>query len=218
VLAGHLAVAFGTKRAEPTIPLWALVTAVFWLDLLWPVLLLFGVESVRVNPGDTAFTNLAFDHYPWTHSLATALGWSVLAAVVGRAGHLPWRSSVVVGALVLSHWALDFITHRPDLPLWPGGPTVGLGLWNSILGTFVVEGGLYLGALWLYVQGSDARDGAGRYSLVALSGLIGLLWATQPWSPPPPSAAAVAWGALVLWVCVPWAWWIDRHRSPAGAA
>lgn len=215
MLAGHLAVALGTKKYEPALPLWALVGAVFWLDLLWPILLLLGAEVVRVHPGDTAFTNLEFVSYPWTHSLAMAAVWSMLAAALTRVLGHSWRQGAILGALVLSHWVLDFVTHRPDLPLWPGGPLVGLGLWNSVPGTFVVEGGLYLGAIALYVRSTERRDGVGRYSLIALTALIGLLWASQPWSPPPPSSTAVAWGAVVLWLTLPWAGWIDRHRARA---
>jgi hypothetical protein len=215
VLAGHLAVALGTKRLDRELPLWTLVAAVFWLDLLWPVLLLAGVESVRVNPGDTAFTSLAFDHYPWTHSLLAAAAWAVAAGALSRLARYSWRGSLTLGGLVLSHWILDFVTHRPDLPLWPGGPLVGLGLWDSVLGTFAVEGGLYLVALWLYARGSTGRDRTGRYALVGLGLLIGILWATQPWAPPPPSSIAVAWGALAMWLLLPWSAWIDRHRRAA---
>jgi membrane-bound metal-dependent hydrolase YbcI (DUF457 family) len=213
MLAGHLAVALGTKRIEPTLPLWALVGAALWLDLLWPVLLLSGIEAVRVSPGDTAFTNLAFDRYPWTHSLVMSMAWAAAAAALARALRMSWRGAVTLGALVLSHWVLDFVTHRPDLPLWPDGPTVGLGLWDSIAGTLAVEGAIYLAAVWLYVRGNPGRDRVGRLALLALALFIGLLWVTQPVAPPPPSDGAVAWGALTMWLLLPWAAWIDRHRG-----
>ncbi len=210
---GHLAVALGAKRVQPRVPFGAAVAAAFALDLLWPILLLLGLESVRVHSGDTAFTNLAFDSYPWSHSLLAVVGWSGLAMLVGRGVYRSWRIGAVLGGLVLSHWVLDFITHRPDLPLWPNGPVMGLGLWNSIPGTILVEGSLLAGGVWLYVGSSSARDRIGRWALVALVTLTGLVWVTQPWSPPPPSAAAVAWGALILWLLPPWARWIDAHRT-----
>ena len=147
---GHLAVALGAKKIEPNVSLGATVAAAFGLDLFWPILLLLGVETVRLNPGDTAFTSLAFDSYPWSHSLLTVVGWSGLAAFLGRRVFGSWRAGMVLGGLVLSHWVLDFVTHRPDLPLWPGGPLVGLGLWNSIPGTILVEASLLVGGLWLY--------------------------------------------------------------------
>lgn len=213
MLVGHLAVALGAKKVEPRVLLSASVAAAFALDLAWPILLLLGAESVRVSPGDTAFTGLEFVSYPWTHSLAAAIVWSVLGGALGRRVFGSWRAGAVLGALVLSHWALDFVTHRPDLPLWPGGPKVGLGLWGSVAGTLVVEGGLLAGGLRVFLDATDARDRVGRWSLVALVAVSVLLWAGSPWAPPPPSARAVALGSLILWLLPPWALWIERHRT-----
>ena len=210
---GHLAVALGAKRAEPRLPLGAAVAAAFGLDLLWPILLLLGLESVQVRAGDTAFTNLAFDSYPWSHSLLLVGGWSGLATLFGRAVFRSWRVGVVLGLLVLSHWFLDVVTHRPDLPLWPEGPVIGLGLWNSIPATILVEGSLFVLGIWLYLGSSSARDRIGRWAFAALITFTGLMWISQPWSPLPPSAAAVAWGALILWLLPAWAHWIERHRT-----
>lgn len=210
---GHLAAALGAKRVEPRVPLGAAVAAAFGLDLLWPILLLSGAETVRVHVGDTAFTNLSFDSYPWSHSLLTALGWSGLTAFVARRVLGSWRIGTVLGILVLSHWILDFVSHRPDLPLWPQGPRAGLGLWNSIPGTIVVEGGLLGISLWLYGGVSTARDRTGRWALVGLIALTGFVWISQPWSPPPPSATAVAVGSFILWLLPPWARWIESHRT-----
>lgn len=209
---GHLAVALAAPRVEPRVPLAAAVAATFGLDLMWPLLLLLGLETVRVHAGDTAFTHLAFDAYPWSHSLLTVAGWSALTALIGRVASRSWRVGAVLGGLVMSHWVLDWITHRPDLPLWPGGPVAGLGLWHSIPGTLVVEGGLLVAGLALYLRSSPACDRTGRWALVGLLGLTVSVWITQPWSPPPPDARAVAWGALVLWLLPPWAWWIEAHR------
>lgn len=209
---GHLAVALGAKRIEPRIPLGAAVAAGFGLDLLWPIFLLLGIETVSIHPGDTAFTGLSFDSYPWSHSLLMVIAWSIIAAGIARAALGSWRIGLILGGLVLSHWILDFITHRPDMPLWPSGPVTGLGLWNSIAGTILVEGGLLATGLFLYVRGHAARDGIGRWALVAFVGLTTMLWITQPWSPPPPSAAAVASGSLIMWLLPPWAVWIERHH------
>ena len=214
---GHLAVALGAKKVEPRVPLGASVAAAFGLDLLWPILLLLGLETVRVDPGDTAFTNLAFDSYPWSHSLLAVIGWSGVAGFLGRGLFGSWRAGMLLGGLVLSHWALDLITHRPDLPLWPGGPMVGLGLWNSIPGTILVEASLLVGGLWLYLGTSSARDRTGTGALMALVGLTGMIWVTQPWAPLPGSATAVAAGGLILWLLPPWAAWIERHRRSESA-
>src|SRR5262245_61844106 len=162
---GHLAVALVAKRAQPRAPLATLVGATFALDLIWPVLLLAGIELVRVDPGNTAFTPLAFDHYPWSHSLSMAVVWAVMVGRVSAAVLKHTRAGLVIGLVVLSHWVLDVVTHRPDLPLWPGGPKVGLGLWNSIALTVVVEGTLLVAALWLYLRATRAGDAAGRWAL-----------------------------------------------------
>jgi hypothetical protein len=209
---GHLALALGAKNLEPRVPLAAAVAASYGLDLLWPVLLLIGAESVHVQVGDTAFTNLSFTSYPWSHSLLVVAGWSGLTMILARRVYGSARISRFLGALVLSHWVLDVITHRPDLPLWPGGPVVGLGLWDSITATIVVEGTLLIVGLWLYLRVSEARDQIGRLALTALIAVTSLVWVSQPWSPPPSSAATVAWGALALWLLPVWAGWIDAHR------
>lgn len=212
MLAGHLAAAFIGTRVEPRVPLATAVGAAFALDLVWPLLLLAGLETVRVHPGDTAFTNLAFDAYPWSHSLLTAVAWSGLAGVVAGRAVGSARAGLVVGGLVLSHWILDAVTHRPDLPLWPGGPLVGAGLWNSVPGTLAVEGGLLAVATLTYTRAFAPLDATGTWALAGLVALIGALWALQPWTPPPPSSSAVAWGALVLWLLLPWSRVISRHR------
>jgi hypothetical protein len=138
--------------------------------------------------------------------------------LIGRRVLGSWRAGTIIGVLVLSHWILDFVTHRPDLPIWPGGPQAGLGLWNSIPGTIILEGGLLAAGVWLYVRASSPRDAVGRWALIGLVGLVGIIWVTQPWSPPPPTTAAVAWGALILWLFPVWAGWIERHRLAAGSA
>ena len=210
---GHLAVALGAKRTEPRVPLGAAVAAAFGLDLIWPILLLTGAESVRIHMGDTAFTNLEFESYPWSHSLLTAVGWSVVAAIIAHRALKSWRVGLILGVLVLSHWILDFVSHRPDLPLWPQGPVAGLGLWNSIPATIIVEGGMLAIGLWLYLGASQARDKTGRWAMVGLVTLSVILWISQPWSPPPPSATAVALGSFALWLLPPWARWIEAHRA-----
>lgn len=217
MLAGHLAVGLAATRVEPRVPLPAAVGAAFALDLLWPLLLLAGVESVRVHPHDTAFTSLAFEAYPWSHSLLTVAAWSLAAGALAAA-RLGTRPGLVLGGLVMSHWWLDAVMHRPDLPLWPGGPLVGAGLWNSVAGTIAVEGALLVAGVAIYLRSTSARDATGRWAFAGLVALIGLLWITQPWSPPPPSAAAVAWGSLAMWLLLPWCAWIARHRRPAVTA
>lgn len=211
MLIGHLGAALVARRIEPAVPLWVALLAAFWLDLIWPILLLAGVERVEVHPGDTAFTNLAFVHYPWTHGVIAVLGWSVLVAMLTRRFGLGPRAALMTGALVASHWVLDAIVHRPDLPLWNGGPLVGLGVWNSRGATFVLEGGLLLGAVWAHQRGFRFTTRAGVIAFMALLLLFLAMWVSQPWAPPPPSATAVAWSALALWLLGPWGRYLDRR-------
>jgi membrane-bound metal-dependent hydrolase YbcI (DUF457 family) len=210
---GHLAVALGAKGAAPRVPLSALVAATYGLDLLWPVFLLTGVERVRVDPGNTAFTPLAFDHYPWTHSLAMAVVWGVVAGIISSSWLRDRLAGVVIGATVVSHWLLDFVTHRPDLPLWPGGAKWGLGLWQSIPGTLIVEGALFVAAIAFYGRVWKSRDGVGRWAFWGLVTFTGAIWISGPWSPPPPGASSIAAAGLALWILPVWAGWIERHRT-----
>ena len=205
---GHTALALASKARAREVPLALLIAAVFALDMLWPVFLLLRIEHVRVDPGNTAFTPLAFDAYPWSHSLLMACLWGALLALVAK------RHRLLVGALVVSHWVLDVATHRPDLPLWPGrSPLVGLGLWSSVPATLLVEGLLFAAAIALYLRATRPVDKTGSFALWSFLLLQGGLWASSPWQPPPPSASVVAWGSLATWLFVPWAAWIDRHRS-----
>lgn len=214
MFAGHLAVALAAKRVEPDAPLGALVAASFGLDLLWPVLLLLGLESVTVEPGATAFTPISFDSYPWSHSLALALLWGLLALLVMRWLGKGTRVAALTGVTVVSHWLLDWFTHRPDLPLWPGGPLTGLGLWDSVAGTILIEGSFLVAAVLLYRKVSQARDGLGRVGLASLITLVTVVWLAGPFSPPPPGQAAIAVVTLALWILPFWAWRIEVHREP----
>jgi hypothetical protein len=215
VFVGHLAVALGVKKVEPRVPLWGLVAASYGIDLLWPLLLLVGIEVVQVDLGNTAFTPLAFESYPWSHSLVMSLLWGVVAGTVAFIALKQMRIAWIVAAVVVSHWVLDFLTHMPDLPLWPGGPLVGLGLWNSVLGTMIVEGGMFALAVVLYLRWTKPKDKVGHWAFWGLVAMTGLLWASQPWAPPAPSSMAVAVAGLFMWLLPPWAAWIERHRLAA---
>lgn len=215
MFAGHLAVAMAAKHVEPRAPLGTLVAASFGLDLLWPLLLLVGLESVSVEPGATAFTPLSFDAYPWTHSLVMVLLWAGLACFGVRRGGWQVRVALLTGSLVVSHWLLDFVTHRPDLPLWPAGPVAGLALWDSVPATLLIEGSMLLAGMWLYARAAPTRDRLGTVGLVSLVVFVGVIWAAGPFSPPPPGATAVAYVALALWILPVWAWRVDAHRGSA---
>ncbi len=211
---GHYAVALAAKRAAPRVSLGTLFLSVQLADLLWPIFLLMGLEHVRIDPGNTVVTPLDFYDYPITHSMTASLGWSLLFGLIYFFIRRYPRGAWIVAAGVFSHWVLDAIVHRPDLPLVPGGAVrVGLGLWNSLPGTVVVELGLFVIGTVLYLRATPAKDRIGRYALWSLLALLVLLYMANLTSPPPPSEMAIAIVGLGGWLFVPWAYWIDRHRK-----
>ena len=211
---GHYAVAFAAKRAVPAVSLGTLFLAAQLIDGLWPLFLLLGLERVEIAPGDTAFTPLRFVHYPITHSLLMCAVWALL---LGAAYYLVRRyraGAFMVAALVMSHWVLDFVTHRPDLPLYPGGSLrAGLGLWNSVPATLVVEGAMFVAGLWLYLTATRPRDRTGVVALWALMVVLLAAYFGAAFGPPAPGVEAVAWSGLLGWLTVAWGYWIDRHRT-----
>jgi hypothetical protein len=217
VFIGHFAVAFAAKKLSPKTSLGTLVLAAEWSDLIFPALILAGLEHAGIKPGANAFLRLDLTDYLISHSLAAVLGWSVLLG-----GLVLWRArdrtaALVVGAAVLSHWLLDFVTHTPDVPLWPGGSLVGLGLWRSIPATVAVEGLMFAGALWLYFRSTRARDRIGRWGVAALAAFLAAIYVMNLTSPPPPDLRSFAAVGLAAWLLPLWAWWADRHREPLGA-
>jgi membrane-bound metal-dependent hydrolase YbcI (DUF457 family) len=215
VFIGHFAVAFAAKRAAPRASLGTLVLAAQFLDLLWPIFLLFGVERVEIRPGDTRFTPLHFEHYPISHSLATTLAWAAFFAAIYFWITRYRRGALVVAAVVLSHWLLDWVTHRPDLPLYPGGPLAGLGLWNNVVATMVVESLMFVVALAIYLRTTRAADRVGKWSFWSFVVFLAAAYLAAAFGPPPPDVRAVAWSMFGLWLLVAWGYWIDRHRGPA---
>jgi hypothetical protein len=212
---GHFAVGFAAKQLAPRTSLGTLFLSVQFVDLLWPIFLLLGLEHVRIDPGNTVVTPLDFYDYPITHSLLGGLAWSLVMGLIYFAARRYSRGAWIVGACVFSHWVLDAITHRPDLLLVPGGEAnVGLGLWNSLLGTVMVEGGIFLTGVVLYRRLTDSRDRAGRYAFWSLVVLLAVIWVANLAGPTPPGATEIAIVALAGWLFVPWAYWIDRHRQP----
>lgn len=213
---GHYGIALAAKgtTAGRRTSLGTLVLAAQLLDLIWPILLLAGIERARIVPGLMAASALDFEHYPWSHSLLMALVWAVLAGAVHyglkRHAHAAW----LVGGLVLSHWLLDAPFHRADLPLHPGSDTfVGGGLWNSLAATLALEGALLATGVVIYVRSTRALDRVGSWGLWGGVALLVVFFAAS-FAGTPPDATALALGGLTLWLLVPWAAWVDRHRQP----
>lgn len=211
---GHFAVGFAAKRAAPKVSLGVLIAAAALLDALWGVFLLLGWERVRIEPGNTAFAPLAFDSYPLSHSLLAALGWSALSGLLYFGYRRDRRGLAVVAVLVLSHWLLDALSHRPDMPLTPtGAKKVGFGLWNSVPATLAVEVAMFAVGGWLYAAFTRARDRVGRWAFATFVGLLVVLYLANAFGPPSPNWQAIAWSDVAAILFVFWAAWFDRHRD-----
>ena len=214
---GHFGVAFGAKTIQPRVSLGTLFLATQLADLVWPTLLLLGVERVAIVPHATAANALAFVHYPFTHSLLSEL---VVGLLLGLAYWLLRRNApgaLLVGLLVPSHWLLDLVVHHPDLPLYPGpSPLLGFGLWDHLAITQVVEFALLGWGLGRYGRRTRARNGVGRYGLLGLLALLVVSHGASIFSPPPASVAVIGWGGQLLWLTVLLAYWVDRNRDFIG--
>lgn len=211
---GHYAVALCAKRAAPKMSLGTLVLGAQFADLLWPVLLLAGIEHVRIDSSLPA--KLDFTDYPISHSLAALVAWGLLLGVLYWIIRRYPRGSLILGLAVVSHWVLDLIVHRPDLPLVPGGTTrLGFDVWSSLPATLAVEFGLFAIGIAVYAKATVARDAVGRYALWGLVVVLAVIYLASQFGPPPPDVATLAVSALAGWLVILWASWIDRHRVPA---
>jgi hypothetical protein len=210
---GHFGVAFAAKKVAPKTSLGTLVFAAQFADFLWPVLLLLGVEHVRIVPGLMAASPFDFTSYPISHSLVAQLGWGALIGLIYFGLKRDGASALLVGALVPTHWVLDFIAHRPDMPIYPGGAKYGLGMWNSIPLTLAVEYVLFAAGIALYLSATSAKDKTGHLAFWSLVLLLGAAYPPSLFGPPPSNIQTLAPAALIMWITVPWAAWADRHRQ-----
>ena len=217
--AGHYAAGLAAKAADRTVPLWVLFVAVQFLDIVWGLLVLAGVEELRVEEGLLDASDLDLHYMPWSHGLISALAWSALAYLALRylapAAWRSTRSALVIAAAVFSHWPLDLIVHRADLPLYGDEHKVGLELWSSAGATIVVELALLAAGLVLYLRATAATSAAGRWAPLALAAVLvasGFFTVFGDASAPKETAL----GALVSYVVLAGlAWAAERHRRPA---
>lgn len=215
---GHFGVGFGAKRLAPRASLGTLFFAAQFVDLLWPSLLLLGVERVAIEPGITRVTPLDFVSYPVSHSLVLGVAWALLVGGVYWLLRRYAAGALVLAAAVVSHWALDALVHRPDLPIAPGvGTKVGLGLWSSLPGTLIVESLVFGAGVLLYAHATRARDRAGAYGLWGLVVFLAIIYAGNLFGAPPPSVPAIAWAGQAQWLIVVLGFWVDRHRIARAA-
>ena len=228
---GHYGIAFAAKRTAPRTSLGTLTFAAQFLDELWPILLLLGIEQVRIAPwlirrasstipaerASISTTPIEFVYYPYSHSLVMALVWAALIGGVYFLLRRYGRGAWITAGLVVSHWFLDLPMHRPDLPLWPGAssPQFGRNVWNSMLLTYFVELFVYAAGVVMYGRATRARDRIGTWAFWAYVVVLPVIFVGTSGAPAP-SERALAWSTLGLWLFIPWAWWIDKHRYYTG--
>jgi hypothetical protein len=195
---GHYGVSFASKSADRSIPLWVLFIAVQLLDVAWAPFVLLGIEKVRIVPGITASSALDLYYMPYTHSLIAALLWSAAAFGVYRlmAPRGGSRPALIVGAAVFSHWVLDLLVHRPDLPLYDNTAKVGLGLWNFPVPALVLELAVLFGGIWIYLRTVAPR----RTSMIVFGAVMACIQAYINFGPPPASDKSIATTALVAYL------------------
>ena len=220
---GHYALAFGAKKVAPSVSLGMTFLACQFADMLWPIFLGLGLETVAIEPGNTLVTPLNFVSYPYSHSLVMLLAWGAIVALTyffsgssqTPAGAAFRRTAAVtLAVLVVSHFLLDVITHRPDMPITIGGATkLGLGLWNYPGATLAVESLLFIAGATIYNSVTRATDRVGSYGLWALIALLVAIYFAALYGPPPPSVSAIATAGHLSWLFVIWAYWVDRHRT-----
>ena len=192
---GHYGVSFALQTVNRQIPLWVLFIAVQLLDVIWAPLILLGIEKVRIVPGITASNPLDLYFMPYTHSLVAAVLWSAVGWILYRAGRRQPAAATLVGLAVFSHWILDFIVHRPDLPLYDNTAKVGLGVWNQPALAFGLEAALLFGGMWLFLRGrSEPKIGMMLFGI----GMLGIQ-ASVFFGPPPTSDKAAALTALIAY-------------------
>jgi len=210
---GHYGVALAAKRVAPGTSLGTLVLGTQLIDLLWPLFLLLGLEHVRIDPGNTVVMPLDFYDYPITHSMLGCLGWAAVSGIIYRLLGGSARQAIVLGAVVFSHWILDAVVHRPDLPILPGGELrIGLGVWNSIPATLAIEFILLIGGAAIYFRSTRAISRNGTIGPWLLVGILSIIEVGNLFAPPPPSETALAIMALALWLFVWWGYRLDRSR------
>jgi hypothetical protein len=208
---GHFAVALLSRRNYQLPSLAMMFIAVQLLDLIWPVFVLLGIESLSIDHGNTKLTHLDFEYYPYSHSLFMASIWGGVLGLIYYIVTGNKKGSYILGALVLSHWVLDLITHRPDLPISPFSELkVGLGLWNFPVMEIVIELSLFIAGAMLYYRLAKPRR---RISYFILIGFLLIIHFMNLIGPPPPDVITVAWSANLMWLLIIWAWWIE-YRKP----
>ena len=212
---GHFGAGFAGKKFSKSASLGTYFMAAQWIDLIWPILLLLGIEKAEIKPGITSVTPLDFTYYPFSHSLLGVFIWAVLFGIVYYLIKKNLKTSIVLGLLVLSHWFLDLLVHIQDLPIFPGsGIKVGLGLWNNFAVSVLLEVLIFGLGAYLYLSVTKSKNKIGTYSLIGLITFLLLMYIANLFGPPPDSITAIGLVGNAEWLIILWGYWIDKNREP----
>jgi hypothetical protein len=215
---GHFGLSLAAKKAAPKVSLGTLFIATQFVDILWPFLLIFHVETVAIVPGHTKTNALDFLHFPYTHSLLMGLVWGIIVGGIYWLFKRDLRGTIVIGLCVLSHWFLDLVVHIADLPLTPfGDDKVGYGLWNHVAATLIVEFAIFFAGTYIYATFTKAKNKIGSWAFWTLVVLLVLFQLANTFGPPPSDSVMnlfVSFTSLVA-IIVGLAYWVDRNREVA---
>ncbi len=217
---GHYGVGLALKKADRNISLGVLFLAVQFVDILWTIFVLLGIEQVKIIPGITAANPLDFVYYPYSHSLAASFLWAgviylLFRLLPAKSGSQKTKVAVIMAFAVSSHFLLDLLTHRPDLPLWFGNSIkVGLGLWNHTFLSYLLEGLIFLGGLWIYLKSTRGTSFSGKYGMTIFAAFLLILNLINLFGPPPPNTTILAlFGLFYYLLFAGIAFWLDRQRN-----
>lgn len=211
---GHFGLGFAAKKADTKVSLGTFFLAAQFIDLIWPTLLILGLERVEIELGISKVTPLNFISYPISHSLLMVAIWGILFGVLYKVFRKNTKGAIILGLCVVSHWVLDLIVHIPDLPLYPGdSPKFGFGLWNSVAAAMILEFIIFFAGVFIYAKTTSAKNKKGTLGLWGLVLFFVLIQIANVFGPPPPSVTAIAWSGHLQWLFIIWAYWIDRNRA-----
>jgi hypothetical protein len=215
---GHYAPAFIAATSRKSPKLGALFVAAQLVDIAFFGFLILGVERMRLTPNATVMNAMDLYNVPWTHSLLGAVGWGIGFALVVKLLRGSWTAGAIGGAVVVSHWAIDLLVHRPDLTLAGNPPALGLGLWNHPWIEIPIELAFAFGGLWFFVSRTRATGTVGNWSPLALAIGMAVLQGVN-WTTPQPDAVtavplSIGWlGLFAYGVLVALGWWVARTRT-----
>jgi membrane-bound metal-dependent hydrolase YbcI (DUF457 family) len=154
MIAGHFGFAAAVKSRARDTPLWALMLATVWMDVIFVPLFLAHIETIQtVAGGASGGYGEGVIYADYTHSIVGAIA---IAVTFGLVAARPWgrRVGTVLASVVFSHWLLDLVVHRADMPVLPANvgnlPRLGFGVWRWPAAAFSIELILVLAGAYLY--------------------------------------------------------------------